>query len=151
MHKYSSLALTIVMLQSCSYLPELPDLPEMPDIIPDISLPEIYREDIKQGSILTQKKVSQLAIGMSEKEVKDVIGSPAIIDPFHANQWDYINFSIYHKKENINYRLRLVFDQGVLKEIDKSKLGVLRAETIITEDTINDSKQEEENPWYKFW
>lgn len=151
MHKYSSLALTIVMLQSCSYLPELPDLPEMPDIIPDISLPETYREDIKQGSILTEKKVSQLAIGMSEKEVKDLIGSPAIIDPFHANQWDYINFSIYHKKENINYRLRLVFDQGVLKEIDKSKLGVLPAETIITEDSINDSKQEEENPWYKFW
>ena len=148
MHKYSSLALTIVMLQSCSYLPELP---EMPDIIPDISLPETYREDIKQGSILTEKKVSQLAIGMSEKEVKDFIGSPAIIDPFHANQWDYINFSIYHKKENINYRLRLVFDQGVLKEIDKSMLGVLPAETIITEDTITDSKQEEENPWYKFW
>ena len=132
-------------------LPELPDLPEMPDIIPDISLPETYREDIKQGSILTEKKVSQLAIGMSEKEVKDLIGSPTIIDPFHANQWDYINFSIYHKKENINYRLRLVFDQGVLKEIDKAKLGVLPAETIITEDTINDSKQEEENPWYKFW
>jgi hypothetical protein len=47
--------------------------------------------------------------------------------------------------------LRLVFDQGVLKEIDKSKFGFLPAETIITEDTINDSKQEEENPWYKFW
>ena len=146
MHKYSSLALTIIMLQSCSYLPKLPDLPEMPKIFP-----EIYREDIKHGSILSENKVSQLEIGMSKKEVKDLIGSPAIIDPFHANQWDYINFSIYHKKENINYRLRLVFDQGVLKEIDKSMLGVLPAETIISEDTINDSKQEEENPWYKFW
>ena len=62
---------------------------------------------------------------MSKRVVIDIIGSPSIIDPFHQFQWDYINYSTIEDGIKIQYRLRLIFDDDVLAEIDKSGLESL--------------------------
>jgi len=129
MKKITLIALSLPFLSACSpSMPEMPEMPEMPSmskLIPDISLPTLFKSDINQGSVLDRFNVNQLKIGMSKTEVQNLIGSPSVIDPFHNSQWDYINHSTLYKKDDINYRLTLIFDKNILKNIDASKLSSL--------------------------
>jgi outer membrane protein assembly factor BamE len=117
-------------------VPDLPKLPKfsMPDLpnMPKLSLPnwakpklpsiDVYKPTIMQGVILDIKEVNQLQLGMSKEAVMNLIGSPSIIDPFHQYQWDYINHSTIDGEIEIRYRLRLIFTDNLLSEIDKSGL-----------------------------
>ena len=93
----------------------------------DFSMPSInvYKPSIMQGSVLDIEAVEKLQLGMSKSAVMNLIGSPSINDPFHQYQWDYIHHSTLNAEQVIHYRLRLVFDEDVLAEIDKSELGGL--------------------------
>ena len=86
---------------------------------------DTYQPDIMQGSVLEIEVVERLQLGMSKTAVMNLIGSPSIIDPFHQYQWDYINHSILNGEQVMHYRLKLIFDEDVLTEIDKSELGGL--------------------------
>ena len=109
----------------------MPSLPKMPKLSlpswakPKIPSIDIYQPTIMQGSVLDPKEVSQLRLGMTKEEVKSTIGSPSIIDPFHQYQWDYINHSTMDDGLQIQYRLRLIFNNDLLSEIDKSGLDGL--------------------------
>lgn len=48
-----------------------------------------YRIDIQQGMVVTQEMADQLKPGMTSDQVKFVLGTPLLTDPFHANRWDY--------------------------------------------------------------
>lgn len=57
------------------------------------SVPRIvneYKIDIQQGNVLTQEMVSQLRPGLTKDQVRFVLGTPVLIDLFHANRWDYV-------------------------------------------------------------
>ena len=126
MNKLTLIVLSLSFLSACSpSMPELPSLPDISDIIPDISLPTLYKPDIHQGSVLERYKINQLKLGMSKARVQDLIGSPSIIDPFHNNQWDYINHSTLFKKDDIRYRLVLKFDGDTLTDINTAGIGSL--------------------------
>lgn len=135
---------SLPFLSACTpSMPTLPEMPEMPDILPDLSLPTLYKDDVQQGSVLTRFTVNQLKIGMSTAQVQDLIGSPSIIDPFHNNQWDYINHSTRHEQTDIRYRLRLNFHQGKLSNIDTSGIISLPALTD-KEKALEDQRLAEE-------
>jgi len=164
MNKLTFITISSTLLFSCSEsMPELPELPDIPnisesielpdmpdfssitdklpsmsDIIPDVSVPTLYEDDVFQGSVLDRYSVNQLRIGMTKSQVSELIGSPSIIDLFHNNQWDYINFSTLHNKEDIRYRLTLKFDGELLTEIDKSGLGQLSP---MSEEEIDKSEE----------
>ena len=112
------LSLSLPFLSACT--PSMPTLPDMPNLLPDMSLPTLYKDDVQQGSVLTRFKINQLRVGMSKAQVQDLIGSPSIIDPFHSNQWDYINHTTRHERSDIHYRLALKFTQDQLATIDSS-------------------------------
>lgn len=48
-----------------------------------------YRIDVQQGNVLTQEMVSQLRPGLSQDQVRFILGTPVLTDMFHANRWDY--------------------------------------------------------------
>lgn len=52
--------------------------------------PEPYKVEIQQGNVITQDMVARLAPGMTRAQVRFLLGSPPITDPFHANRWDYV-------------------------------------------------------------
>ena len=132
MKRLTFIALAFMILSGCSNsllkTPETPKLPKfsMPSWL-DFSMPSIdtYQPSIMQGSVLEIEVVERLQLGMSKTAVMNLIGSPSIIDPFHQYQWDYIHHSILNDEQVIQYRLRLIFDEDVLTEIDKSELGGL--------------------------
>jgi len=132
MKRLTLFVLTFAFLSGCSNsLLKTPEISEHSKFkIPswlDFSMPSIdlYKPSIMQGSVLEIEAVEKLQLGMSKNTVMNLIGSPSIHDPFHQYQWDYIHHSIINGEQVIHYRLRLIFDEDNLAEIDKSQLGVL--------------------------
>ena len=146
MKRLTFILLATLMLTGCSNtLPKTPELPKLPKFsmpelpkMPKLSLPswakpkmpsiDIYKPTIMQGSVLDMNEVDKLQLGMSKENVMNLIGSPSIIDPFHQYQWDYINHSSIKGEIEIQYRLRLIFKDNLLTEIDKSGLESLLAD-----------------------
>lgn len=56
----------------------------------DRKLPGVYRVDVQQGNIIQQEMLDKLRPGMDRNQVRFIMGTPAIADPFHADRWDYI-------------------------------------------------------------
>ncbi len=124
MNKLTLIVFSLPFLSACSpSMPELPDLPSLPSISDIIPTP--YKADLYQGSVLERFKTNQLKVGMSKAQVQDLIGSPSIVDPFHNNQWDYINHSTPGTSEVIHYRLILTFDNNSLTQVDASGIDSL--------------------------
>jgi len=49
-----------------------------------------YRIDIVQGNVVTKEQLALVRPGMNRVQVRDVLGSPLLTDPFHADRWDYV-------------------------------------------------------------
>ncbi len=50
----------------------------------------LYKVEIVQGNVVTKEQAALVKPGMSRDEVRDILGSPMIADPFHADRWDYV-------------------------------------------------------------
>ena len=85
-------------------------------------LPEPYKIDIAQGNKFDTEQVDQLKIGMTERQVKYLLGSPMVQDVFHEGRWDYVYSFKPGKSEVKKKHLRLFFDGGRLKKIEQPKL-----------------------------
>ena len=48
-----------------------------------------YKINIQQGVVVTQEMSDQLKDGMTRDQVRFVLGTPILKDPFHADRWDY--------------------------------------------------------------
>lgn len=64
-----------------------------------------YKLEIVQGNVLTKEQAAQIQPGMTRAQVKDVLGSPLLADPFHEARWDYV-FSI--RRQGTESQLRRV-------------------------------------------
>jgi outer membrane protein assembly factor BamE len=49
-----------------------------------------YRITIQQGNFVSSEMLAQMKVGMTPDQVKFVLGTPLLVDPFHAQRWDYI-------------------------------------------------------------
>ena len=77
-----------------------------------------YRVEVVQGNVITKEAAAFIKTGMSRSQVRDVLGSPLLADPFHADRWDYV-FTI--KRQGAEPQLRRVvvaFVGESLKSID---------------------------------
>ncbi len=101
-----------LLLSSCSY----------------IHFPIAYKMDIRQGNYITQEMRDKLQIGMSRAQVKFVMGTPMISDPFHANEWDYVYRFEHDYKLVEQQRLTVYFEDDKLVRIDDSGLHLTAAE-----------------------
>jgi outer membrane protein assembly factor BamE len=76
-----------------------------------------YRIDIVQGNAITKEQAALLKPGLTRLQVKDVLGTPLVADPFHANRWDYI-FTLRRPGAELQRRSVVVmFDGDAVKEV----------------------------------
>ena len=61
----------------------------------------IHQIDIQQGNVITKKMSDKLKIGMDMNQVRYIMGTPLIVDPFHKNRWDYVYSLDTHNGEEI--------------------------------------------------
>lgn len=73
-----------------------------------------YRQDIQQGNIVTQEEADRLRIGMSKDQVRFILGTPLLNDPFHSDRWDYLFFLDKANGEVTRSRYTVIFDNGAL-------------------------------------
>jgi len=85
-----------------------------------------HRVDIQQGNVVTQDQVDRLKTGMSRLQVRDIMGTPLLMDVFHANRWDYV-FTLRQGGTTVARRnVVLIFDGDNLKTVDASALPTER-------------------------
>jgi outer membrane protein assembly factor BamE len=78
----------------------------------------IYKQNVQQGNALEQEDLDQLYIGMNERQVLFVLGTPSIKDPFQPSRWDYVQTFSRRGGEPIQRTVTLRFDDGLLAEIE---------------------------------
>ena len=77
-----------------------------------------YHIDIQQGNVVTQEMVDRLKPGMTRQQVRFVMGSPPLVDPFHKDRWDYVYYLNKAGRVVEQRRLILLFDGDVLKRVE---------------------------------
>lgn len=77
-----------------------------------------YKLDIPQGNLITQEMMDKLKPGMTRSQVRFVLGTPLLVDPFRADRWDYVYTLRQNDRVVERRRVTVVFDGEVLKGVD---------------------------------
>ena len=93
--KVITLILSILLLSSCS-------------------IPRIFQVVISQGNLVDQEMLDKLEIGMTESQVKFVMGTPLISDTFYPNRWDYFTSVTQGENTYTNQKITLYFKDNKL-------------------------------------
>ena len=93
--KVITLLLSVLLLSSCS-------------------IPRIFQVVISQGNLVDQEMLDKLEIGMTESQVKFVMGTPLISDTFNPNRWDYFTSVTQGENSFTNQKITLYFKDNKL-------------------------------------
>ena len=82
----------------------------------------VYRANISQGNLIKQDDLDQLEIGMTRNQVRFLLGTPMIDDPFHVDRWDYIYY-LRVGREDAGFKrwVTVLFEDGEVIEIRKEQ------------------------------
>lgn len=69
-----------------------------------------YKLDIPQGNAITADQTAKLKLGMTRAQVRFVLGSPLLSDPFHPNRWDYLYYASKGGKLEYDKRYHVLFE-----------------------------------------
>lgn len=81
-----------------------------------------YKIDIVQGNFVSREQVAALKTGMSQAQVKNILGTPLLTSIFHADRWDYV---FTFKRQGAPYQSRRVtvfFKQDLLDRVEADAL-----------------------------
>jgi outer membrane protein assembly factor BamE len=86
------------LLGACSSTPEL------------VSKLNPFKIDIRQGNYVSQEMVVQLKPGQTKDQVRFILGTPLVMDVFHADRWDYV-YRFQPGRGEVQQRRLVVFFQ----------------------------------------
>jgi outer membrane protein assembly factor BamE len=52
----------------------------------------VHRIDIQQGNFLDSEDIDRISVGMTRVQVRSLLGTPMVADPFTDSRWDYIYY-----------------------------------------------------------
>ena len=78
------------------------------------SLPRVYEVVVSQGNLIDEDMIEKLEVGMTESQVKYVLGSPLITDTFAPNRWDYYTSVTQGDKKFTEKKITLYFEKKKL-------------------------------------
>lgn len=82
----------------------------------------VYRLNIAQGNLIEQEDLDQVALGMTRNQVRFLLGTPMIDDPFHVDRWDYVYYLKLGREDATFKRwVSIFFEQDVVSEIRKDQ------------------------------
>ncbi|MBM3347940.1 MAG: outer membrane protein assembly factor BamE, partial [Betaproteobacteria bacterium] len=86
-------ALVLLALSACAYVPRATP----------------YRMEIQQGNMVDQEMVSKLTPGMTREQVRFILGTPLVVDPFRVDRWDYVFLRQPENKQEVEKRRVVVY------------------------------------------
>lgn len=80
----------------------------------------VYRTSIAQGNLIEQEDLDQVEVGMTRNQVRFLLGTPMIDDPFHRARWDYVYY-LKVGRDNANFKrwVSVIFEDDVVAEVRK--------------------------------
>lgn len=96
----------------------------------DRKLPGVYRPDIQQGNVIEQEMVDKLKPGMDKNQVRFIMGTPVIVDPFHTDRWEYIYTYSEGGAQRQQRHITLYFED--------EKLAYVKGDIVTTERKLTD-------------
>lgn len=80
----------------------------------------VYRATISQGNLIKQEDLDQVALDMTRSQVRFLLGTPLIDDPFHANRWDYVYYlKVGRDEARFERWVSIFFENDRVSEIRK--------------------------------
>lgn len=52
----------------------------------------VHRIDIQQGNFLEPEDIDRVTVGMTRVQVRALLGTPMVADPFTPQRWDYVYY-----------------------------------------------------------
>jgi outer membrane protein assembly factor BamE len=77
-----------------------------------------YKIDIQQGNAIDQERLDKLKSGMTPSQVRFILGTPLVEDPFHPERWDYVYRYLKGGKLTEQRRITVIFEDEKLKRIE---------------------------------
>lgn len=75
--------------------------------------------DVQQGNALTKEMLEKIEVGMEQRKVRRIAGTPLITDPFRDNRWDYIYTFKHGITNEVQYSyVTLFFENQVLVKME---------------------------------
>lgn len=82
----------------------------------------VYQASLSQGNLLKQEDIDRLEVGMTRSQVRFLLGTPMIDDPFHEERWDYVYYLRVGREEPRFTRwVTVIFDGDTVAEIRKDQ------------------------------
>lgn len=80
----------------------------------------VYRVDVQQGNLLEFKDVEAVKPGMTRSQVRFLLGTPVVEDPFDRDRWDYIYYFREGRGKRADRRwLIVLFDDDRVSQIER--------------------------------
>ena len=85
----------------------------------------VYRPNIQQGNLLKTEDVDQVTVGMTRSQVRYLLGTPMLADPFDPQRWDYI-YSLQRGREKTPDRAHFIvrFEGDKVSRVERPDLIV---------------------------
>lgn len=82
----------------------------------------VYRANTSQGNLIKQEDLDQVEVGMTKNQVRFLLGTPMIDDPFHIDRWDYVYYlKLGRKDAGFKRWVSIIFIEDVVGEIRKEQ------------------------------
>ena len=87
-----------------------------------------YKLDIPQGNVISQEMLAKLKPGMTPSQVRFVLGTPLVVDPFHKERWDYVYSLMKGDRLLEHRRVTIVFEHDKLQSISGDVMAARQGE-----------------------
>ncbi len=82
----------------------------------------VYRANISQGNIVEEEDLDQVEVGMTRNQVRFLLGTPMVDDPFRRNRWDYVYYIKIGRNDATAKRwVTILFDGDTVSEIQRNR------------------------------
>ena len=82
----------------------------------------VYRQTISQGNLIEQDDLDQIEVGMTRNQIRFLLGTPMVDDPFHKERWDYVYYlKIGREDATFKRWISIFFEDDLVSEIHKDQ------------------------------
>lgn len=82
----------------------------------------LHKMDVKQGNVLEANDVQQLRNGMSQAQVKEILGTPMLTNIFSPNRIDYVYTTQKGGQAMQEKKVVCIFNNGRLVEVIRTNI-----------------------------
>jgi outer membrane protein assembly factor BamE len=82
----------------------------------------VYRASMSQGNLIKEEDLAQVEVGMTKNQVRFLLGTPMIDDPFRKQRWDYVYY-LRLGREDASFKrwVSVIFENDIVSEIRKDQ------------------------------